>query len=73
MYEYDDGAQALKNAERKTKQALKAVAVHATINKARKVYWFEKFIWFISYVRHTIHLFREKLRQLRLSSFQSRS
>ncbi|CAH1790707.1 unnamed protein product [Owenia fusiformis] len=39
---------ALKNAEKKTKETLKEVSTIATINKARKVYWFEKFLWFIS-------------------------
>jgi hypothetical protein len=39
---------ALKSAERKTKQALKDVKIQTTIFKARKVFWFEKFYWFIS-------------------------
>ncbi|XP_014218466.1 nuclear export mediator factor NEMF homolog [Copidosoma floridanum] len=39
---------ALKSAERKTKQTLKEVQAIHSINKARKVYWFEKFFWFIS-------------------------
>lgn len=39
---------ALKSAEKKTKQALKEVHMIHTINKARKVYWFEKFYWFIT-------------------------
>lgn len=39
---------ALKSAEKKTKQTLKEVKAITTINKARKVYWFEKFFWFIS-------------------------
>lgn len=39
---------ALKSAEKKTKQKLKEVSVAATINKARKTFWFEKFLWFIS-------------------------
>lgn len=39
---------ALKSAEKKTKQALKEVQTIHSINKARKVYWFEKFYWFIS-------------------------
>jgi predicted ribosome quality control (RQC) complex YloA/Tae2 family protein len=42
------GDKALKSAERKTKQALKDVKIQTTITKARKVYWFEKFFWFIS-------------------------
>ncbi|KAF5275268.1 hypothetical protein FQA39_LY06928 [Lamprigera yunnana] len=39
---------ALKSAEKKTKQALKEVQTITNIHKARKVYWFEKFFWFIS-------------------------
>ncbi|XP_005099828.1 nuclear export mediator factor Nemf [Aplysia californica] len=39
---------AFKSAEKKTKQTLKDVAVAASINKTRKTYWFEKFLWFIS-------------------------
>ncbi|CAH0550689.1 unnamed protein product [Brassicogethes aeneus] len=39
---------ALKSAERKTKQTLKDVQTITNIHKARKVYWFEKFFWFIS-------------------------
>ncbi|XP_076637821.1 nuclear export mediator factor NEMF homolog Clbn [Colletes latitarsis] len=39
---------ALKSAEKKTKQALKEVQAIHTINKLRKIYWFEKFYWFIS-------------------------
>ncbi|KAK0082328.1 hypothetical protein PV325_010669 [Microctonus aethiopoides] len=39
---------ALKSAERKTKQTLKEVQSINSINKARKVYWFEKFYWFIT-------------------------
>lgn len=41
-------SKALKSAEKKTKQALKEVQTITNINKARKVYWFEKFFWFIS-------------------------
>ncbi|XP_071453923.1 ribosome quality control complex subunit NEMF homolog [Hetaerina americana] len=44
----DSEKKALKSAERKTKQALKEVQAITTINKARKVFWFEKFFWFIS-------------------------
>eukprot|EP00042_Codosiga_hollandica_P058711 m.889321 g.889321 ORF g.889321 m.889321 type:complete len:1153 (-) comp59941_c0_seq5:1399-4857(-) len=47
-------SKALKNAERKTHQALKEVAVHATITKARKPYWFEKFLWFITSERFLV-------------------
>ena len=39
---------ALANAEKKTATALKGLAVNATMQKARKTYWFEKFLWFIS-------------------------
>lgn len=39
---------ALKSAEKKTHQTLKDVSIQATITKARKNYWFEKFFWFIS-------------------------
>ncbi|XP_038162945.1 nuclear export mediator factor NEMF-like [Cyprinodon tularosa] len=39
---------AMKSAERKTHQTLKEVQTVITIQKARKVYWFEKFLWFIS-------------------------
>ncbi len=44
----DASEKALKSAERKTKETLKEVAAVASINKARKTYWFEKFLWFIS-------------------------
>ncbi|XP_060125791.1 ribosome quality control complex subunit NEMF isoform X1 [Zootoca vivipara] len=39
---------AFKSAEKKTKQTLKEVQTVSTIQKARKVFWFEKFLWFIS-------------------------
>merc|ERR1719225_162913 len=42
------GGVALKSAEKKTKQQLKEMSKIATINKARKVFWFEKFFWFVS-------------------------
>ena len=44
----ESGGVALKSAEKKTKQQLKEMSKIATINKARKVFWFEKFFWFIS-------------------------
>ncbi|KAG8228129.1 hypothetical protein J437_LFUL000131, partial [Ladona fulva] len=44
----DSEKKALKSAEKKTKQALKEVQAITTINKARKVFWFERFFWFIS-------------------------
>ncbi|XP_056092688.1 ribosome quality control complex subunit NEMF-like [Rhinichthys klamathensis goyatoka] len=37
-----------KSAEKKTKQTLKEVQTVTSIQKARKVYWFEKFLWFVS-------------------------
>ncbi|KAL8598247.1 hypothetical protein ACOMHN_035197 [Nucella lapillus] len=39
---------AMKSAEKKTKETLKDMATVASINKTRKTYWFEKFLWFIS-------------------------
>lgn len=39
---------ALKSAEKKTKQTLKEMQAIHSINKLRKIYWFEKFYWFIS-------------------------
>lgn len=39
---------AFKSAEKKTKQTLKEVKTGVSISKARKVYWFEKFFWFVS-------------------------
>ncbi|KAK3092818.1 hypothetical protein FSP39_007530 [Pinctada imbricata] len=44
----DASAKALKSAEKKTRETLKEVATAASINKARKTYWFEKFLWFIT-------------------------
>ncbi|XP_052865216.1 ribosome quality control complex subunit NEMF homolog isoform X1 [Anopheles cruzii] len=44
----ESSSKALKNAERKTLQTLKDVRTQTTINKVRKVYWFEKFYWFVS-------------------------
>lgn len=44
----DASNKALKNAELKTHQTLKEVAIKTSITKARKVLWFEKFMWFIS-------------------------
>lgn len=44
----ESSEKAFKNAEKKTKLALKEVAVTTSITKARKVMWFEKFLWFIS-------------------------
>ena len=39
---------AFKSAQKKTKQVLKEVQAIASVNKARKPMWFEKFYWFIS-------------------------
>lgn len=44
----DASTKALKSAERKTQQTLKDVKTISSISKARKVFWFEKFYWFIS-------------------------
>ena len=39
---------AFQNAEKATQQSLKQIDVTARIEKLRKSYWFEKFLWFIS-------------------------
>ena len=39
MFQIMNMFQALKSAERKTKETLKEVATAASINKARKTYW----------------------------------
>ena len=39
---------AFENAEKITQQSLKQIDVSARIEKLRKSYWFEKFLWFIS-------------------------
>ncbi|XP_054651949.1 ribosome quality control complex subunit NEMF-like [Dunckerocampus dactyliophorus] len=39
---------AMKSAEKRTQQTLKEVQTVTTIQKARKLYWFEKFLWFIT-------------------------
>lgn len=44
----DASQKALKSAERKTQQTLKEVRTISNIAKARKIFWFEKFFWFIS-------------------------
>lgn len=44
----ESSTKALKNAERKTQEHLKEVRTISNISKARKVFWFEKFNWFIS-------------------------
>ncbi|CAF0941684.1 unnamed protein product [Adineta steineri] len=42
------GEKAIKSASKRTNQLLKEVERVATVTKARKVFWFEKFYWFIS-------------------------
>ena len=44
----ESSTKAFKSAQRKAMQTLKEVAVKTSITKARKVMWFEKFLWFIS-------------------------
>lgn len=44
----ESSAKALKNAEKRTQEQLKEVRTISNISKARKVFWFEKFYWFIS-------------------------
>lgn len=44
----DASGKALKSAEKKTQRMLKDVRIQTSISKARKVFWFEKFYWFIS-------------------------
>ncbi|XP_050405953.1 ribosome quality control complex subunit NEMF [Patella vulgata] len=44
----DASSKAFKSAEKKALKALKEVATAVSINKTRKTYWFEKFLWFIS-------------------------
>lgn len=44
----ESSTKAYKSAERKTQQSLKEMRNISTISKARKVFWFEKFYWFIS-------------------------
>ncbi|CAO3640297.1 unnamed protein product [Cunninghamella blakesleeana] len=41
-------SKALKSAERKIRQDLKETKISLSINKIRKPYWFEKFLWFVS-------------------------
>lgn len=44
----ESSTKALKNAEKRTMETLKEVRTISNISKARKVFWFEKFYWFIS-------------------------
>ena len=44
----ESSEKAFKSAEKKARQTLKDSATIATIRKARKTHWFEKFFWFIS-------------------------
>ncbi len=39
---------ALKSAAKSTAQALKEVGVSLSVTRARKPYWFERFLWFVS-------------------------
>ncbi|KAJ8661496.1 hypothetical protein O0I10_002762 [Lichtheimia ornata] len=41
-------SKAMKSAERKIKKDLKETRITTSINKIRKPFWFEKFLWFIS-------------------------
>ncbi|CAO3636146.1 unnamed protein product [Cunninghamella echinulata] len=41
-------SKAMKSAEKKIRQDLKETKISISINKIRKPYWFEKFLWFIS-------------------------
>ncbi|XP_018913682.2 ribosome quality control complex subunit NEMF homolog [Bemisia tabaci] len=52
---------ALKSAEKKTKQALKEVQTTTNIIKARKVFWFEKFFWFISSENYLVVAGRDQI------------
>ncbi|KAI8394072.1 fibronectin-binding protein A N-terminus-domain-containing protein [Radiomyces spectabilis] len=47
-------SKALKSAERKIRQDLKETKITASINKIRKPFWFEKFLWFISTEGHLV-------------------
>ncbi|SAM09718.1 hypothetical protein [Absidia glauca] len=47
-------SKALKSAERKIRQDLKETKISVSINKIRKPFWFEKFIWFISTEGHLV-------------------
>ncbi|ORX62000.1 hypothetical protein DM01DRAFT_1331468 [Hesseltinella vesiculosa] len=47
-------SKALKSAERKIRQDLKETKINVSINKIRKPFWFEKFLWFISNEGHLI-------------------
>lgn len=47
-------SKALKSAERKIRKDLKETKVTTTINKIRKPFWFEKFLWFISTEGHLV-------------------
>lgn len=44
----DASEKAFKSAKKKTVQSLKEVATVNSIRKARKTFWFEKFLWFVS-------------------------
>ncbi|CAF4458371.1 unnamed protein product, partial [Rotaria sp. Silwood2] len=48
MRTLEAGEKAIKSASKRTNALLKEVERVATVTKARKVFWFEKFYWFIS-------------------------
>eukprot|EP00127_Corallochytrium_limacisporum_P006747 Clim_evm17s235 gene=Clim_evmTU17s235 len=50
----DATEQAMKNAEKKAMQALKEVKTSNAVQKMRKPFWFEKFLWFISSDNYTV-------------------
>ena len=45
---------ALKNAEKKTQATIKDINIVSSIKKARKVFWFEKFLWFFSSEKYIV-------------------
>ncbi|KAI9492473.1 fibronectin-binding protein A N-terminus-domain-containing protein [Zychaea mexicana] len=47
-------SKAMKSAERKIRKDLKETKITTTINKIRKPFWFEKFLWFISTEGHLV-------------------
>ncbi|KAI7860665.1 hypothetical protein BDC45DRAFT_429820 [Circinella umbellata] len=47
-------SKAMKSAERKIRKDLKDTKITTSINKIRKPFWFEKFLWFISTEGHLV-------------------
>ena len=47
-------SKAMKSAERKIRKDLKETKITTSINKIRKPFWFEKFLWFISTEGHLV-------------------